>query len=306
MKRKKGFTLIELLVVIAIIALLMAILLPVLSKARESAKRTVCANNVKQIAVAMFAYIGDNGDSLPFYGGYDPSWSSPFDGTARDELHPYAAYRADKDPWRGPPPVPMKLGCLYAGGYAGDGKMFYCPSNRDPQYKYNSYVKLITPNTSNKWGTLPQAYNNDEGKNQWVRVGYSYYPIDETLLKSITGMVPVGGTLVPRYTARRFDKVSRRNPYLTDVLWTRKDISHKTGIDQTTNHVKGAGINALFKDGHVAFVKDQPVLVGRASEQQKLFDNDFWDSWDPPGDATKPDDLDARYIFYNIYKLIKP
>ena len=305
MKRKQGFTLIELLVVIAIIALLMSILLPALGRASEVAKRASCAHNIKQIGIAMFAYIGDNDDSLPFYGGYDPSWSGAFyKSTASDELHPYAAYRADKDPWKGPPPVPMKLACLYAGGYTGDGKMFYCPSSRDPQYRYDSYVKPMAPNTSTKWGTLPQAYN--AGKNQWVRVGYAYYPVDETLIRSASGMVPVGGTLVPKYTARRFDEVSRKCPYLTDVLWTRDDISHKTGIDKATNHVKGAGINALFKDGHVSFVKDQAVSVGRAGEQQKLFDNDYWTAWDPPGGAAKADDLDARFLFYNIYMMIKP
>lgn len=57
---KKGFTLIELLVVVAIIALLISILLPSLSRARELAKRLVCAANIKGIGTAMKIYANDN------------------------------------------------------------------------------------------------------------------------------------------------------------------------------------------------------------------------------------------------------
>jgi len=104
MRRKEGFTLVELLIVISIIALLMSILVPSLGKARELAKRTVCGHNIKQVGVAIIAYSADT-DLLPFYGGWDPSWRAPFDSTpanAQDEGHPYAAYRADKEPWGDP------------------------------------------------------------------------------------------------------------------------------------------------------------------------------------------------------------
>ena len=64
-KHRLHFTLIELLVVIAIIAILAAILLPTLQKARQSGIQTSCLGNFKQIGDAMQMYIGDNDDYLP-------------------------------------------------------------------------------------------------------------------------------------------------------------------------------------------------------------------------------------------------
>src|SRR6202142_4773818 len=64
-KRGQGFTLTELLVVIAIVAILAALLLPVLSSAAARAKRTACLNNLKQINLGVHLYAGDNDDTLP-------------------------------------------------------------------------------------------------------------------------------------------------------------------------------------------------------------------------------------------------
>jgi prepilin-type N-terminal cleavage/methylation domain-containing protein len=64
MNKQKGFTLVELLVVISIIALLMAILLPALAKARELGKRAVCMNQLKQLGVAWNMYGDDNKERL--------------------------------------------------------------------------------------------------------------------------------------------------------------------------------------------------------------------------------------------------
>jgi prepilin-type N-terminal cleavage/methylation domain-containing protein/prepilin-type processing-associated H-X9-DG protein len=75
--RRRGFTLIELLVVIGIIGLLIAILLPVLRKARESANQVVCLSNMRQITIAFFGYGIDNNGIIPgtFYEGpIDLDW----------------------------------------------------------------------------------------------------------------------------------------------------------------------------------------------------------------------------------------
>src|SRR5512139_1144549 len=64
MRMHKAFTLIELLVVIAIIAILMAVLMPALKRAREGGKRSACLSNLKQLVLAWNMYADENDDRL--------------------------------------------------------------------------------------------------------------------------------------------------------------------------------------------------------------------------------------------------
>jgi prepilin-type N-terminal cleavage/methylation domain-containing protein len=240
--QKAGFTLIELLVVIAIIALLMGILMPALSRVREAAKRVVCSNQVKQVGTGMTAYTSDNDNRMPVYNSNNTN-TNPY-----LLAHSYALYRSNSDyVGANGDLLPMKLAVLYEGKYIADPKVFYCPSNINPLYKFESY------NNPRPWGTLPQYFNDTygQGHNQWVRMGYTYLPIDPSdPIDSSTGM--------PEQTAKTIDSLDAHIPYMTDLVRHKEQISHRR---QNTY-----AVNALFKDNHVTLCTEA-----------RVFENDVWD-----------------------------
>ena len=271
--QKKGLTPIEVLVVITLVAFLLVLLMPSPNRARESAKRSVCGDQLRQTGMAIHAYAGDNDDKMP----------NVRNSQGDEDNNLYMLYRHDSrgiNPETGQP-IPFRLACLYEGGYIAEPRVFYCPSNKRDFYRFESY------NNPRPWGSPHQVFNTEH--NDWIRMGYTYFPTDPKSEKSVWTYRDDVMMSVPDETAKTLLGLDPNIPYITDTIRDIHDAMYylwdKT--KQPAHKVRNVpALNALFRDNHVVFCNEESV-----------FEDPVWQYEDYP----------TRYAYtYRIFKLINP
>jgi len=226
--RRGGFTLIELLVVIAIIAILAAILLPALAKAKETARRIACRSNLHQQGIAFQIYGQENNNLVPDlrYPPFTPSTTGKASGL-----------------W----PWDMSTNVINQTiGNGGSQDLFYCPSNPDFDCTNTWDFGIAGSGNDGNGGfritgyiwLLPGAGMN-------LTAGAPEQPYWRTNLVGRPGPPPDMAQLLVDVIAQ--DPVTFSWAAITSVGGLPKTIV------QRTNHLNGlvpAGANELFEDGH--------------------------------------------------------
>ncbi|HEX3628100.1 MAG TPA: prepilin-type N-terminal cleavage/methylation domain-containing protein [Verrucomicrobiae bacterium] len=237
---RKGFTLIELLVVIAIIAILAAMLLPVLSAALRRSQSVYCLNNLKQLALGFLIYANDNADNLPSVAGEPQGW------------HP-----EDWIYWRVPGtdtsdgipnPDISQSPIVQALGGSANTNIFRCPGDKSDQ------LRDMAAATYGPIGPFGYSYTLN-GTAAGAGMGLVFSGPGPSATATHFKLSQIKGTADKIMLTEEPDCNAERPPGnpttrtdLEDGRWLPK--ANSSGKEVALRHSKTTG-NACFSDGHV-------------------------------------------------------
>ncbi len=224
--RRSGFTLIELLVVISIIALLIAILLPALSKARETALFAICKSNQRQLVTASLTYAADNNAVLPASmaqraaGNTFPNYVNYRTNHMRDLMYPYYLPTAD---------------------------MFACPLGPDEE---RATLNTRYINTANVLGSYNLLWNYEN----------SFWPIDV-----VRTMDDADSAHLLVSDAMNFSQTAWVSPHVEGGLASSTVSAEYTCVyaqGGVVSNIPDANVNGAYGDGSVRTSDSQDMIGG--------------------------------------------
>lgn len=279
--KKKGFTLIELLVVIAIIAMLLAILMPALSKVKKIAQRVICGTNLKGLGNSLVVYANDYADSYPVQGRRQANTiAQSFDGWADK------ASASTGPSWARSTPAPGNItigASLYLLVREADvsPKSFVCPASDQKEFsgKNPNNYDLV-----DLWDFGSSAYTaSPEGPGKTVSYSYHMPYKGSGNDNGAKGSFSASGAL-----SASFALMADKNPWLDKKIAARGSASETTymsavallGMTSVNNNSDWSSItprwliqvanaqshdregqNVLFADGHNEFTNRSDVGV---------------------------------------------
>jgi len=233
-RRCQGFTLIELLVVISIIAILVAILLPALSRVREQTQRTVCGTQMRQWGIALKTFATDHDNFFPDNrGAADASFTA---GQATDFINEYLTPLQTLI--NSPPTVNPNVDL--------EGNVAFCPTQEWHPYVYER---------PSLW---PPYFNN-------TLLGYFYFPYRTA--PSALGSTDYSYAGNEWVTKQTYDTEFFQTPILSDMLqsFAGSWVDAASGTPYTS-HIGPTGVpegsNFLFEDGRVEWRRIEDIGLG--------------------------------------------
>jgi Tfp pilus assembly protein PilE len=222
-RRVSAFTLVELLVVIGVVAVLIAILLPVLGKARAQANRVACLSNIKQLGAAILMYCNDNGGYFPTCAYWDEGLS-------------YTPYPEDWVHWQANRNLDDSAIAKYVARGEQLKNLLRCPADT---FEARKTALGIRP------GQGPYLYsyamNDGSGRN------FKPYPGARTKITQW------------RAPARKILLTENREQWNTAPVWSGNAMAQRHGKATSGAQTIATRASALFFDSHAESVSDDLV-----------------------------------------------